>query len=168
MVTTAATITEKKIQVLDLTLQALADESIHYNWFDGLCCNCGILVRAAITLHQNNPERTSTIIEADQLYFYFIRHTGIAGGTWEEKANTAIECQSSGLPIPEVFQILDSFGFTPEEIIELESCNMPLIEANKSQTRAKEVLIEYLRDWRGRLEKESVSSDSQTCSIPQT
>jgi hypothetical protein len=149
-----------KALALDLAIKALMDESIPYNWYDSFRCNCGFVARAAISVYYNM--KSQGIVGEETLASY-LRNSTFAGaendhdgtvapsnwtGCWEDKVKYAGRCDTTGDPLPVIFNILFSLGFTSAELIELEDCTLGKGEAN---AQYKQVLIEYLTEWKQRL-----------------
>jgi len=135
------------IQALRATAQKIEHNS-SYQWGHMGLCNCGFLAQEITSLSKDEIHRRA-----------MQRH-----GDWSEQLNDY--CPTSGLPMDNLIDQLVDFGFTLEELRQLERLSDPAVlqhlpvEKRYLSHNVKTDVITYMTTWANLLEESLINAIS--------
>lgn len=146
---------------LKIAISALEKDIFEYNWSKAASCNCGVVVQALCGIGKNQVD-TLYGEGAEEIYWGKDEKTH----TWRQLAQKS--CTVTGEPMTQVFRMLASHGFTPEDVVHLEYMkNSAILQVSGIDTKAKDFyskksnLILYLKAWLKILEQKEMPTLSE-------
>lgn len=135
------------LPTLKSVINSLEKNIIHYDWqFQG-SCNCGLVVQGLLDVDEKRCQKIFEVARSES----GLKATSSGGRTWKEVAQNS--CSVTGMPLKEVFKVLENKGFKIEDVVHLEYLDNPAIlqlsgiNVYKDYWEKKENLILYLKSW---------------------
>lgn len=123
---------EKLIKALNIVINSLKNDTIHYSWESQSSCNCGIVAQA---ITGKNKEEVQELFNDVSSKLHDINKD--IQRTW--KNGVKYLCPITGEPTSEIFKELFKNGLSREDIVHLEYMDNPaILERSKIETIEQE------------------------------
>lgn len=115
---------EKLISSLNIVINALENDTAHYNWIKQHSCNCGLVAQ---TVLNNSPHELAKRIEKEDIFNreLFKLKLDNDNNTWKNAVK--MWCPIAGKPMKQIFIDLEEAGLSKEDIVHLEYMDNPAI-----------------------------------------
>lgn len=149
------------LPTLKTVISSLEKDIVSYSWIHQNRCNCGVIVQALLNVDKDHCGKILTLAQTQSGWKRSEEETG--GPTWRVIAQNS--CSVTGIPLKEVFIVLENKGLKIEDIVHLEYLNNPAIlqlskiDATEHYYTKRENLILYLKAWVKILEGRYDSND---------
>lgn len=132
-----------KLEVLQKFLEYAQEHKDNYNWVDHNSCNCGFLLKS---IGQTEDMR-EVAIEMEE---YFQNNGIYSGGNYTHLINTIVNydvCNVTGIKFVDVINKLFHYGFTGQELIDLEDLQDKRFSTEDTKYNNIDSLISYITNW---------------------
>src|SRR5271165_6450143 len=106
---------QKLIKALNLAINALKNDTVHYSWQHQNSCNCGIVAQAILGKNKQQINSLWANVETK------LEEINIKEYTWRNGVKHL--CPITGEPLVDVFSKLFESGLSKEDIVHLEYMN---------------------------------------------
>ncbi len=133
---------EKLISSLNIVINALENDTIHYDWVKQQSCNCGLVAQ---TILGNSSEELNDRVNSEGIFNreLFKNKLGSDDVTWKNAVK--MWCPIAGKPMKQIFSDLEEAGLSKEDIVHLEFMDNPAILSlsgiEKTQKRTERVWV---------------------------
>lgn len=173
---------EKLIESLRLVIDALKNDTIHYDWREQSSCNMGVVAQAILNVDVKQLEELRSSLFDPLLEINKERRENKKGKidvTW--KNSIRYVCPMTGKKLPEIIKKLESFGLSRVDMVHLEYLENPailelsgiekecVVEKVQVGTEQKEVSVNWFLNLFGYTKKVEVPiyEDKETYQYPE-